>query len=427
MPAPTDRRTFLKATLASGLCGLVRAPAPAASSAGVPGGDWVEAVRAELPGMKHSRGYFQTGAFGLSPQRVMDRTKELIDRQNLGPAHPDQTGYLKHVEQECRELVAKTFGANPAEVALTANTTTGLNTVLWSIDWQAGDELIISDEEHPGLLLPCYNLVRRFGITLKQVPLARQALVVDEVVSRLTPRTRLVALSHVSRGSGAVAPVAALAAALRPRGVRLLLDGAQGPGNVTVDFHGLGCDYYSLCGHKWLLGPKSTGALLVRTEVLESTTPSWTGSNAQASLDESAKRFEWHSDARRYEFSTRFVAGLGGWHEALRWLDGLGWDRIRARQAELSAYAGEAIEATRGLELVSPEDPAQRNGIVVLRLPEGFKAADFYERLRKEDNILVSPVAAPRDLRLSVHFYNTKEEIDLVLERTAAYCAKPAQ
>lgn len=426
MPASTDRRTFLKATLATGLCGLVRSPAAAASAAAMPDGDWVEAVRAELPGMKHSRGYFQTGAFGLSPQRVMDRTKELIDRQNLGPAHPDQTGYLKHVEQECRELVAKTFGAKPAEVALTANTTTGLNTVLWSIDWQAGDELIISDEEHPGLLLPCYNLVRRFGIGLKLVPLARPAMVVDEVVSRLTPRTRLVALSHVSRGSGAVVPVAALAAALRPRGVRLLLDGAQGPGNVPLDFHGLGCDYYSLCGHKWLLGPKSTGALLVRTDVLESTPPSWTGSNAQASMDETAQRLEWHPDARRYEFSTRFVAGLGGWHEALRWLDGLGWDRIRARQAGLSAYAGEAIKATRGLELVSPDDPAQRNGIVVLRLPEGFKAADLYERLRKEDNILVSPVSAPRDLRLSVHFYNTQAEIDLALARVAACCARPA-
>ncbi|HEY0865196.1 MAG TPA: aminotransferase class V-fold PLP-dependent enzyme [Lacunisphaera sp.] len=426
MPVPTDRRTFLKATLATGLYGLVRSPAPAAPAASVPDGDWVEAVRAELPGIRHSRGYFQTGAFGLSPQRVMDRTKELIDRQNLGPAHPDQTGYLRQVEQECRELVAKTFGAKPAEVALTANTTAGLNTVLWSIDWRAGDELVISDEEHPGLLLPCYNLVRRFGVVLRQVPLARPEMVVAEVVSRLTPRTRLVAMSHVSRGSGTVAPAAALAAALRPRGVRLLLDGAQGPGNVPLDFHGLGCDYYSLCGHKWLLGPKSTGALLVRADVLESTPPSWTGSNAQASMDETTQRLEWHPDARRYEFSTRFVAGLGGWHEALRWLEGLGWDRIRARQAELSAYAGEAIKATRGLQLISPDDPAQRNGVVVLRLPEGFRATDLYERLRKEDNILVSPVTAPRDLRLSVHFYNTKAEIDLALARVAAGCASRA-
>jgi L-cysteine/cystine lyase len=424
MPVPTDRRTFLKATLATGLYGLSRSSAKAAPGAPAPGGDWVEAVRAELPGIAHSRGYFQTGAFGLSPQRVMDRTKELIDRQNLGPAHPDQTGYLKNVEQKCRELVAGTFGADPAEVALTANTTAGLNTVLWSIDWQAGDELIIGDQEHPGLLLPCYNLVRRFGVRLKLAPVSRQETVVDEVLARLTPRTRLVALSHVSRGSGAVVPAAALAAVLRGRGVRLLLDGAQGPGNVPVDFHGLGCDYYSLCGHKWLLGPKGTGALLVRADVLESTPPSWTGSGAQVSMEETAPRFEWHSDARRYEFATRFVAGLGGWHEALQWLGGLGWERIRARQAALSAHASEAIKATRGLELVSPDNPAQRNGIVVLRLPEGFKATDLYDRLRTEDNILVSPVSEPRDLRLSVHFYNTEAEIDLALGRIAEYCAR---
>jgi L-cysteine/cystine lyase len=419
MAITTDRRTFLKATLATGLYGLARPSATAIA----PDGDWIESVRAEFPGMKHSRGYFQTGAFGLCSQRVIERTKDLIDRQNLGPAHPDQIDYLKNVERECRELVAQTFGAKPTEVALTANTTTGLNIVLWSIDWQAGDELIISDQEHPGLLLPCYNLVRRFGIVLKLAPIAQPEKTVDEVVSRLTPRTRLVVMSHVSRGSGVVVPAAALAAALRARSVRLLLDGAQGPGNVLVDFHAIGCDYYSLCGHKWLLGPKSTGALLVRSDVLESTPPTWTGSNAQASMNEAAQSLEWHPDARRYEFSTRYVAGLGGWHESLRWLAGLGWDRIRARQAALSAYTGEAIKATRGMELVSPDNLAQRNGIVVLRLPEGLKATNIYERLWREDNILVSPLTAPRDLRLSVHFYNTEAEIDLALARIRTYSA----
>lgn len=319
--------------------------------------------------------------------------------------------------------MAHTFGARPAEVALTGNTTTGLNTVLWSMDWKSGDELIIGDEEHPGLLLPVYNLVRRFGIVLKLAPIARPERTVDEVLARLTPRTRLVAMSHVSRGSGTAVPAAALAAALRARGVRLLLDGAQGPGNVPVDFTALGCDYYSLCGHKWLLGPKGTGALLVRSDVLESTPPSWTGSNAQASMDEAGQRLEWHPDARRFEFSTRFVAGLGGWHESLKWLAELGWDRIRARQDALAAYAGAAIQDDKRFTLVSPAEPAQRNSIVVVRLPEGHKAVDLYHRLYQEDNLLTSPVTAPRDLRICLHFYNTEAEFDLVLARLRAYCA----
>ena len=140
-------------------------------------------------------------------------------------------------------------------------------------------------------------------------------------------------------------------------------------------------------------------------------------------MNEAAQSLEWLPDARRYEFSTRYVAGLGGWHESLRWLASLGWDRIRARQTALSAYTSEAIKATRGMELVSPDNLTQRNGIVVLRLPEGLNATNVYERLRREDNILVSPVTASRDLRLSVHFYNTEAEIDLALARIRTYSA----
>lgn len=304
---------------------------------------------------------------------------------------------------------------------MTANTTGGINTVLWSIDWRAGDEIIIGNQEHPALLLPVYTLQRRFGVVMKMAPVERSEDVVNEVLQRLTLRTRLVAMSHVSRGSGQILPAAALARALRERGVPLLLDGAQGPGNVPVDFHALGCDYYSLCGHKWLLGPKGTGALLVREDVLAATAVSWTGSGAQASMDEEG-HFEWQPDARRFEFATRFLAGMGGWHTALQWLAQLGWPRVRVRIAQLAAYAGDAIRRQSGLELISPTDPTQRNGIVVLRLPAGFKATDLYDRLRQQDRILVSPVSQPRDLRVCLHFFNTEAEVDRLLARLKVYC-----
>ncbi|MBL9194130.1 MAG: aminotransferase class V-fold PLP-dependent enzyme [Opitutaceae bacterium] len=422
MSSPADRRTFLKATVASGLLGLTKpastfAAAPAAPAAST---DWLEAARAEIPALAGTD-YFQTGAFGPSPHRVMERTKALLDLQNQCPAHPENIGQLKDAESACRRLLAETVGAKPSEVAMTANTTGGINTVLWSIDWKAGDEIIIGNQEHPALLLPVYTLQRRFGVVMKMAPVDRPEDTVDAVLQRLTLRTRLVAISHVSRGSGQVLPAVALSRALRERGVPLLLDGAQGPGNVPVDFHALGCDYYSLCGHKWMLGPKGTGALLVREDVLAATAVSWTGSGAQSSMDEEG-HFEWQPDARRFEFATRFLAGLGGWHTALQWLGQLGWPRVRARMDHLSAYASEAIRGQKGLELISPADPAQRNGIVVLRMPAGFKATELYDRLRQQDRILVSPVSQPRDLRVCLHFFNTEAEVDRLLARLKVYC-----
>ena len=425
MSSLPDRRTFLKATVASGLLGLTKPATPFAAEPAAPVApaaptDWLEAARKEIPALA-AIDYFQTGAFGPSPHRVMERTKALLELQNQGPAHPETIGQLKDAETACRRLLAETVGASPTEVAMTANTTGGINTVLWSIDWRAGDEIIIGNQEHPALLLPVYTLQRRFGVVMKMAPVERSEEVVNEVLGRLTLRTRLVAMSHVSRGSGQVLPAAALARALRERGVPLLLDGAQGPGNVPVDFHALGCDYYSLCGHKWLLGPKGTGALLVREDVLAATAVSWTGSGAQASMDEEG-HFEWQPDARRFEFATRFLAGMGGWHTALQWLAQLGWPRVRVRIAQLAAYAGDAIRRQSGLELISPTDPTQRNGIVVLRLPAGFKATDLYDRLRQQDRILVSPVSQPRDLRVCLHFFNTEAEVDRLLARLKVYC-----
>ena len=419
-----SRRNFLKTVVAGSLVGLTK-PAMGMvdlSTAGVAeSGDWVDAVRAQIPATK-AAGYFQTGAFGPCTRQVIDRTNELLMLQNQGPANPRYLNVMKEAENSCRPLIAAAMGAHEDEVALTQSTTAGLNTVIWSIDWQEGDEIITSDQEHPALLLPIYNLHQRYGVKYHKAPIGIHKNVVDEVMKRVTTRTRLVAMSHVSRQSGQVVPAQKLAAALRERGISLMLDGAQGPGNVPVNFHELGCDYYSMCGHKWLLGPKGTGALLVRKDKLDSTSVSWTGAHAQAEMNAEGD-FKWHPDARRYELATRNQAGFGGWAESLRWLDSIGWENIHARVSQLSAYASEAIQKSAKFSLVSPSESSRQNGIVVLRLPNGFKGIDLYHRLREKDDMLVSPVDHPRDLRVCLHFFNTESEFDALLGRLEVYCA----
>lgn len=423
------RREFLKFMAAAPLTGMATQLAAQAAerpevteagrvdaaATGEP--EWVRVARRQLP-VCHEGIYLQTGSFGPSPVNVVQRVRDLMEFQLKGPAYPDCVAQLQAAEDACRPVLARLLGAQAEEVALTHNTTEGLNIALWSINWKAGDEIITSNQEHAALLAPCYNLGDRFGVIHRIAAIDPGQDVVANVLAQLTPRTRLVAMSHVSRQTGRVIPARALAQALHERGVRLLLDAAQAVGNVPFNFEESGCDYYSFCGHKWLLAPKGTGGLLIRRALREQTPVSYTGAHAHQTLD-AAGHHIWHPDSRRYEYGTRAQFNFGGFAEAARWFESLGADQVYARIQELSLRVSRAIEETGRLQLVSSAG-ADRSGIVVVRLPEGQSAKEVSRRLLERDRILVSPLENPRELRLSVHFFNTWPELERTLERLSA-------
>ncbi len=418
------RRSFLKTASLAGLLGIpfsrTRATAISVKSFEGETPDWVSAVRRQIPVTGQSV-YFQHGGIGPSPKPVIEEVKRLLDFQNEGPADPRYVGALVKAEDSCRALVAGALGCLEKEVALTHNTTEALNIAIWSIDWKPGDEFLISNQEHPALRMPSYNLRDRLGVTLHRASIDLGEDVVENVLSLLSPRTRLVAMSHVSRRTGRVIPAQRLAQALRERNVRLLLDGAQGAGNVPVRFKQIGCDYYAFCGHKWLLGPKGTGGLMIRKQILETTPVSWTGAHSYLSLDDEGE-YEWHPNGRRYEFGTRSQAVFGGFAEALRWLNHIGWDKIYQRISELSGRAAQIVKESKKFELVSPLDRESRSGVFVLKLPAGSSGIEVYNKLAEADRILVSPLDEPRDLRVCLHFFNTMEEFETLMVRLDQYC-----
>src|SRR5262249_49012948 len=130
--------------------------------------------------------------------------------------------------------------------------------------------------------------------------------------------------------------------------------------------------------------------------------------------------FRWHQDGRRYEYGTRDQANFGGFAAALRWLKGIGWDKIYGRIKEQSLEAANRIQNSKKFKLVSPADDS-RSGVVVLRLPEGCSGQDVYQKLNR-DNIHVSSLENPRDLRISVHFFNTMDEFETLMQRLEAHC-----
>jgi selenocysteine lyase/cysteine desulfurase len=234
----------------------------------------------------------------------------------------------------------------------------------------------------------------------------------------------MVSISHVSRNNGRRVRTdesAALGQLLRSRDIVYHLDGAQDPGCVDVDFGELGCDCYSTCGHKWLLGPKGTGAFFVKEEMLDRLQLSWAGSHSHATMDYDGS-YSLLPSAARYEFGTRALADFAGFHTAVSWMEELGFDRVLTRIQELVSHAVDVAEARTAVRLASPRTEEDRSGVFVLRLPSGCDATQVYGRLADERGVLSSPVRREGDLRLAIHFFNTEDEIDAAMEGIAALC-----
>jgi L-cysteine/cystine lyase len=221
-------------------------------------------LRAEFPVLERLS-YLNAGTNGPVPARSVDAAAEELQAQ----AETGRGGmpYFEHVlgrSEELRGRVARLLGCDRGELALTGSTTDGVNTVLSALELGAGDEILTSEEEHPGLLAPLAAARERRGVQIRVVPF-------EELPGEVGPRTRLVACSHVSWISGRVLDTAALAGTDVP----LLLDGAQGLGAVSLDVRALGCDFYAASGQKWLCGPNGVGYLYVRAERAAELPPPW--------------------------------------------------------------------------------------------------------------------------------------------------------
>ena len=318
--------------------------------------------------------YLNAGSVGPMPVAARDAAQaELRAALDEGRGGRAQFERLLEMGDELRGRVAELFGCNPEEVALTGATTDGVNAVLGGLDLGPGDEVLTSDEEHPGLLAPLASVRERRGARLRIVPFA-------QLPHEVRPATRLVACSHVSWQTGRVMDTAALAGA----GAPVLLDGAQGLGAVPVDVAQLGCDYYAASGQKWLCGPIGSGYLYVRGERIAGLHPAAPG---YQSLSDPVRAL----DLPLRDGAARFDGGLAPAHHlawALAALDTLGahgmaallerGPTLAARLAHLLASTGLRV-APRGAstlvswEAVDPEAESARllaAGFLVRHLPE---------------------------------------------------------
>jgi selenocysteine lyase/cysteine desulfurase len=352
----------------------------------------VDELRAQFPVLERLA-YLNAGSNGPVPRRALDAVGESLRHQAI-----DGRGDKAHFEENAaridhlRDRIAALLGCETPELAITGSTTDGVNAALLALDLGRGDDVLTSDEEHPGVLAPLAALRDRRGVEVRMVPFA-------ELAGEVRPDTRLVACSHVSWRTGAVVDAAALAAT----DALVLLDGAQGLGAVPTSAAELGCDFYAASGQKWLCGPNGIGYLYTRGELMATLPPPWPNYGV---LADSSAPFELplHPDARRFSIGFPAPHQVEWAIAALDMLERAGFDAVHERGTALAARLADRIDAPtapRGdSTLVSWEDPD----------PEATVA-----RLRDERFVVRNLPATPY-VRASVGAWNSEDEVDRLAE-----------
>ncbi|UCH27769.1 MAG: aminotransferase class V-fold PLP-dependent enzyme [Trueperaceae bacterium] len=358
--------------------------------------------------------YFQTSGFSPKPQPVLEEVIASLHLQSRGPAIDEIHEAMQRRSEAVRSRLAQLIQADPDEIMLNENATIGINIVAQGISWRAGDNLILSNHEHPGNRIPWYQLKTQ-GLELRFLEAHNDAeQMLEDFAHLLDRRTRLVSISHVSRRSGLRFPVNRLIEQARQKGIPVLLDGAQAVGAIPVDVKVLNCDFYTLSGHKYLMGPQATGALYVRQDRIAWLKPSWLGSHSQEIMD-MIGNMKLHDSARRFEFGTRNLADQAGLGKALELWQSIGWDKVFAYLAAYTHTLKIALQDIPGLILETPLAYSQSSGIVSFHLPN-FKAAGIQKSLWDRERVLVSTLEGnDHSIRVSAHVFNTDEDRERLL------------
>jgi selenocysteine lyase/cysteine desulfurase len=349
------------------------------------------ALRAEFPVLERVA-YLNTGTDGPLPAAAVRAAREHLDHEERHGRFKDHFEARLALQTELRAGYARLVGAPPEEIALTTSASDGLARVLAGFPLGPGDEVVTSDQEHPGLLGPMLY-ARERGATVRAVPLR-------EVADAVGPRTALVAVSHVSWVGGEVAP-----AALAETGVPVVFDGAQGAGAVPVDVRALGCVAYAAAGQKWLCGADGTGFLWIDpafAERVSTVAPSYVAfADAARGLEGELK-----ATATRYDTPSLPREAVALSLAALGIFERVGWEAVHARAAEHAAWLAAQL-AERGRTVA----PRGRTTLVAWSDPDAEATRDGLA----DAGIVVRNLPGRGLVRASVGAWNDEHDLDRLL------------
>ncbi len=364
--------------------------------------------------------YLNNGTVGSSPMPVLKAIVDCYrDAERMAQNDPEDYpiwGYAAW--NEFRDPLAAFVGSKRDEIALLRNATEANSYIANGVDLKAGDEVLITDQEHPGGEHPWDLRAKRYGIVIKKIalpkPVPDSATVLNLFSEAITPRTRLIFFSHITTVTGVVLPAKELCALARSKGILSAVDGAHVPGMMKLNVHELGCDMYSASPHKWLQATKGTGFLYVRDEVIDRL---W-NTIATEGWDDTKLRAE-----RFQRIGSSNVPALCGLRAAIEFANQIGMERIEKRQRQMADYVlGEMVK--RGATSWTSPDAALRCAITTVNVPP-VKRMELENWLWKEKKIRIRG-GEPSKLRISTPYFVLHKDVDRFLSSFDEFKKKTA-
>ncbi len=372
--------------------------------------------------------YFDSAASSQKPRQVVDAIVRYYERDhaNVHRGIHELSNRATAAYESARARTAKFLNAPSAdEIIFTRGTTEAINLVAatWgAANLKPGDRILLTEMEHHSNMVPWRMIAEKTGAEVVYLPVTGDEglLDLDRLDELLTPRVKLFSLVHISNSLGTINPVKELCARARKLGIVTLVDGAQSAGHCVVDVQDIGCDFYALSGHK-ICGPTGVGVLWGRFELLEKMPPYQGG--GEMINDVSFERVSFKHPPHKFEAGTPNMAGAIGLAAAMDYLDAIGRDAIFAHDQELAEYTYARLGELPGIRLFGPR--TNRGGLVAFAL--GDVHAHDLVTLADQKGIalrgghhctqpLMKKLGVTSTARASFYFYNTKAEVDRLIE-----------
>jgi cysteine desulfurase/selenocysteine lyase len=393
----------------------------------------IEEIRAEFPILGrqiHGRplAYLDNGATAQKPLAVIEALDRYWRAQNANVHRGVHTlsEEATALYEDARRSVASHLGADPREVIFVRNATEALNLVAYSwarTNLKARDRIVVTEMEHHSNVVPWYQVAQERDADLDWAPIDGEGRLDLEALGALLERgPKLVCVAHVSNVLGTINPIAEIARMAHDAGALLVVDGAQAGPKLELDMGELGADFYAITSHK-MYGPTGVGALFGRRELLEEMPPFIGGGSMIRKV--SKELITWADLPAKFEGGTPAIGEAIGFGEAVRWLEELDLPGVHAAEAELTSYALERIAEVPGLTVFGPPAGDDRGGIVSFAM-DGVHAHDVSEILDRHGvavraghhcaQVLMQSLGVPATTRASLAVYNTREEVDRLID-----------
>ena len=356
--------------------------------------------------------YLNNGTVGSCPMPVLRAVFDgYNDTEKMAQSDPEDYPIWGYgAWNEFRDPLAEFVGCTRDELALLRNATEANSYIANGLDMKSGDEVLMTDQEHPGGEQPWNLRAKRYGIVVKKItlpkPVANAAAVLNLFNDAITPRTRVLFFSHITTATGVVLPAKELCGLARTKGILSAVDGAHVIGMMKLSLRELGCDMYSSSPHKWLQAPKGTGFLYVRDEVIDRL---W-NTIVTAGWDEPKLRAE-----RFQRVGSSNVPALWGLSAAVQLANQIGMERVERRHRQMADYILKEM-LQRGAESWTSPDPALRCAIASVNVPP-IQIAEIENWMWKNKKIRIRG-GGPSKIRLSTPYYLLHKDVDRFL---AAY------